>query len=264
MKWTVLTDNRTTNDHLITEHGLSILLETERHRILLDTGASDVFLRNAETLGVDLQNVDYLFLSHGHSDHTGGLAHFLNINHRARVIVAQDAVGGRYFSRRKGLHSISAPWPEALRSRAIFVNESCTLDGDLHILAHIPQRFPLPQANCHLFVQDADGNYVPDDFRHELVLYTEGVLFTGCAHSGIENILAACPWKVNMAVGGLHCLDDHESEEELNLLAHRLKNNYPHTHIYTSHCTGDKVFATLQREMGELLQPFACGTEVRV
>ena len=124
MKWTVLTDNRTTDDHLITEHGLSILLETERHRILLDTGASDVFLRNAETLGVDLQNVDYLFLSHGHSDHTGGLAHFLNINHQARVIVAQEAVGGQYFSRRKGLHSISAPWPE-LRYRGQMGNRNC-------------------------------------------------------------------------------------------------------------------------------------------
>ena len=52
MKWTVLSDNRACNDLLQTEHGLSILLETDKHRILLDTGASDVFIRNAEANGL--------------------------------------------------------------------------------------------------------------------------------------------------------------------------------------------------------------------
>ena len=69
MKWTVLTDNRTCNDQLQTEHGLSILLETDKHHILLDTGASDVVIRNAETLGVDLSTVDYVFISHGQTGH---------------------------------------------------------------------------------------------------------------------------------------------------------------------------------------------------
>ena len=96
MKWTVLSDNRTKNDLLATEHGLSILLETEQHRILLDTGASDVFIHNATHLGIDLSTVDYVFISHGHSDH------------------------------------------------------------------------------------------VNDDFHHELALYTNGLLFTGCAHSGLK------------------------------------------------------------------------------
>ena len=73
MKWTVLTDNRTNDCQLQTEHGLSILLETGQYSILLDTGASDVFIRNAEKLGIDLSTVDYVFISHGHSDHAGGL-----------------------------------------------------------------------------------------------------------------------------------------------------------------------------------------------
>lgn len=66
MKWTVLVDNRTNNPTFETEHGLSILLETERLSILLDTGASDLLMRNAERLGKDLSRVDYVFISHGH------------------------------------------------------------------------------------------------------------------------------------------------------------------------------------------------------
>ena len=88
MKWTVLSDNRSrstsgrlqgkNDSRLSTEHGLSILLETEQYRILLDPGASDVFIRNAEVLGIDLSTVDYVFISHGHSDHAGGLRFFLS------------------------------------------------------------------------------------------------------------------------------------------------------------------------------------------
>ena len=84
MKWTVLSDNRTQNPSLETEHGLSILLETEKHRFLLDTGASDVFIRNAEKMGIDLSMVDYVFISHGHSDHAGGLLHLMAIMTKRR------------------------------------------------------------------------------------------------------------------------------------------------------------------------------------
>ena len=61
MKWIVLSDNRAKDPSLQTEHGLSILLETGHHRILLDTGASDVFIRNAKRMGIDLGTVDYVY-----------------------------------------------------------------------------------------------------------------------------------------------------------------------------------------------------------
>ena len=112
MKWTVLSDNRSSDSCLSTEHGLSILLTTELHKILLDTGASDVFIRNAELLGVDIFDVDYVFISHGHSDHAGGLRHFLEHNQKAKVIVSPDAISGRFFSKRGNLHSITTEWPE--------------------------------------------------------------------------------------------------------------------------------------------------------
>jgi len=259
MKWTVLSDNRSCDGSLETEHGLSILLETDRHRVLLDTGASDVFIRNAKKMGIDLSTVDYTFISHGHSDHAGGLKYFMNINDRARIIVSPDAVSGKFFSKRRYLHSITTEWPEGNKERFLMIDKTCKISDSLHIIAHIPQTNPMPQGNQHLLVENTEDNYVNDDFRHELALYTDGLLFTGCAHSGLENILAACPYPVHTIVGGFHLLDDHESEEELTKLAKRLIEAYPETQFYTSHCTGDKVFAILKTIMGNQLHAFSCG-----
>lgn len=260
MKWTVLSDNRTNDSQLFTEHGLSILLETERHRILLDTGASDVLIRNADLLGIDLSTVDYVFISHGHSDHAGGIQYFLKMNRQAKAIVSPDAMSGNFYSKRGNLHSITTAWPESIKDRLITVEKTNEIADGLCIIAHIPQIHPMPKGNTHLFVKDANGEYVNDDFRHELALYTDGFLFTGCAHSGIENILAACPYSVKSVVGGFHLLDGQESEEELKILAKRLKEHYPITQFYTSHCTGDKVFEVMKGVMGEQLQSFRCGT----
>ena len=264
MKWTVLSDNRTNNDQLETEHGLSILLETDKHRILLDTGASDVFVRNAEKMDIDLSTVDYVFISHGHSDHAGGLKHFMEVNNKAKVIVSTDALKGRFFSKRQYLHSITTAWPNIPQERLLIAGHSESIGDDIFIFAHIPQIHPMPEGNQHLFVENTDGGYLNDDFRHELALYTNGLLFTGCAHSDLENILAACPYSVKTVVGGFHLLDDQETEEELAALAQRLKAKYPETQFYTSHCTGDKVFAKLKTVMGDLLHAFSCGMTITI
>ena len=264
MKWTVLSDNRSHDDSLETEHGLSILLETDKHRILLDTGASDMFIRNAERLGIDLSTVDYVFISHGHSDHAGGLQHLMKINEKAKVLVSPDAMSGKFFSKRGNLHGIIAEWPRKDDDRLVMINQACAIAENIHVIAHIPQNHPMPKGNQNLYVQNTAGDYIHDDFRHELALYVDGLLFTGCAHSGLENILAACPYPVKTVVGGFHLLDDQETEEELAALAQRLKAKYPETRFYTSHCTGDKVFAILKTVMGDLLHAFSCGMTITV
>ena len=262
MKWTVLSDNRSSDSHLSTEHGLSILLETERHKILLDTGASDLFIRNAGQLGIDLSDVDYVFISHGHSDHAGGLRYFLEYNRQAQVIVSPDAMSGKFFSKRGDLHSITTEWPEIDDDRLILIDQTCEIAEVLHVIAHISQIHSMPKGNQNLYVQDAHGDYIHDDFRHELALYADGLLFTGCAHSGLENILSACPWHVHTVVGGFHLLDGQETDEELVALTQRLKANYPETRFYTSHCTGDNVFEVMKGVMGKQLQSFRCGTMI--
>lgn len=83
-----------------------------------------MFIRNAELLGVDICDVDYVFISHGHSDHAGGLRHFLEHNQKAKVIVSPDAISGRFFSKRGNLHSITTEWPEIDDDRLILIDKT--------------------------------------------------------------------------------------------------------------------------------------------
>ena len=91
IKITTLVENSVYGKGLQGEHGLSLLVDTGEHRLLFDTGASDLFIRNAGALGIDLGDVDFLVLSHGHRDHTGGLHHFLAMNHKAKVTARKSS-----------------------------------------------------------------------------------------------------------------------------------------------------------------------------
>ena len=90
IKITTLVENSVYGKGLQGEHGLSLLVDTGEHRLLFDTGASDLFIRNARILGIDLKEVDFLVLSHGHRDHTGGLHHFLAVNDKAQVVCKRE------------------------------------------------------------------------------------------------------------------------------------------------------------------------------
>ena len=92
-----LIENTEGNPECVYEHGLSFYIETKAHKILLDLGQTDNSLRNAKALGIDLQAVDTVVLSHGHYDHSGGIIPFTGINDRAAIYM-QCSAGGEYYA----------------------------------------------------------------------------------------------------------------------------------------------------------------------
>lgn len=87
MKIITLVENSCGNENCIAEHGLSIYIETEKHKLLLDTGQTDAIVKNAEVLGIDPSAVDTVILSHGHYDHSGGILPFSKLNRTAQIIM---------------------------------------------------------------------------------------------------------------------------------------------------------------------------------
>lgn len=92
MKIINLVEN-TKKGECLNEHGLSFYVETKKHKLLIDTGASDMFIQNAECLGVDLTQIDTVILSHGHYDHSGGLLPFAKLNPSAKIYLKDTADG---------------------------------------------------------------------------------------------------------------------------------------------------------------------------
>lgn len=265
----ILSDNRTDNPLLETEHGLSVYLENNGRKYLLDTGASDLFMRNAEKLGVDLGEVDYCLISHGHNDHIGGLPAFLEMNHRAKVILSSEIPGAEYASVRRYLHSITGDVDfQKHGDRFVFIKEDSYVDG-IHVYSHLAHHHAQPLGDRMLLIKSDDGKFVKDAFRHELAFVVGDVLFTGCAHNGILNILESIQEPVRLSIGGFHLLDSHlsehyETDEQLRDISSELARRYPDMDFYTGHCTGEHCYGVLSEEKGLQLHQFHCGDEIGI
>lgn len=272
MRIVVLADNRKISSDFQIEHGLCIYIETDQHKILLDTGASDIFIQNAKKLGVNLKAVDYVFISHGHSDHIGGLSFFLELNTKAKVIMSSVIQNQSYFSKRDGLHSISTKFDfDTYRKRIIFVDKELLITDGIQIYTNQSKKCATPLGNKNLFKKEDNGELILDDFNHELI-FTIGkeklLVYTGCAHNGLLNILETVTMStsipINWVLGGFHLLAPrkeilYESESEITAIGNALQSQYSKTIFLTGHCTGENAFTTLSQILTNHLIQFYCG-----
>ena len=166
MKITVLAENTACREDLTCEHGLSLFIETGKHRILFDAGQTDAFAENAEKLGIDLKTADLAILSHGHYDHSGGIARFLEANSVAPVYLHREAFTPHYNADGKYI-GVDPALAESPRLRFTDREETLAEGITLHSCNHLPR--PVPFGSFGLTMQ-ASGQIQPDDFRHEQYL----------------------------------------------------------------------------------------------
>lgn len=252
MKLVTLMENTTACDNLRCEHGLSLYLETGDHKILFDAGQSSAFAENAEKLGVDLREVDFAVLSHGHYDHGGGLEEFLKINNTAPVYISSHAFEPHYSANGYIGLDLQLQGREQLRS----VAEKTSLKEGITLY----QLDVVPADTAGLEMEE-QGQRKPDDFRHEQYLLVEEggkrILISGCSHKGILQIMEA--FRPDILVGGFHFMKI-TAEETLRKAAEKLLEY--DTVYYTGHCTGQTQYAYLKSVMGDQLHYIAAGTIV--
>ena len=140
------------------------------------------------------------------------------------------------------------------------------MDG-IHIYAYLSHHHALPLGDRTLLIKADSGEFVKDTFLHELAFVVGDVLFTGCAHNGILNILESIQEPIRLCLGGFHLLDSHlsehyETDEQLREISSELVRRYPYVEFYTGHCTGEHCFEVLSEEKFLRLHQFHCGDDI--
>lgn len=272
MRIIILMENTKSEEAFEAEHGLSVYVETSTHKLLVDTGASPKTWENASLLGVDLQTIDTVVLSHGHYDHSGGLMTFARENSHAAIYVSAEA-DGRYYSEKL----IDGVWdshyigidPAIMQLPEIrIIDQDYRIDEELFLYGHVTGRRLWPQSNLNLKVE-RNGRREQDTFSHEqyVVVESEGkkILISGCAHNGILNILDrfreiydADP---DLVFTGFHMMkrEDYTKEEAEMVQKTAAELKQKHTIFYSGHCTGGKAMKLMGDIMGEKLKEMHAG-----
>jgi 7,8-dihydropterin-6-yl-methyl-4-(beta-D-ribofuranosyl)aminobenzene 5'-phosphate synthase len=258
---TALSENTAGMGDFLAEWGLSILVESDNVRVLLDSGTSISAVHNAETLGIDFSQIDKIVLSHGHYDHTGGLREVLRrIKKEVEIIAHPDIWQAKYHRRKTGERFIGIPFQreelESLGARFRLSAEPVKITENIMTTGEIPMVTDYETIDSGLFVK-LDSGLEPDpvmDDRAVIVKSEQGlIIILGCAHRGMINTIYHARditgiSEVQAVIGGSHLIG--ASEEHLWQSITALKELGTQK-LGLCHCTDLPVISILAQEFGE-------------
>ena len=268
---TILVDN-VAPDGLEAEHGFSLWLEVSGRHLLFDTGQSAMLGRNAGRLGIDLSQADALVLSHGHYDHTGGVAVALDRASDAEIYLHPAALGSHYSIRGGVVRDIAMPRGsrdalERATKETHWVTEPVSLGADVWLSGPIARLTAFEDPGGPFFL---DGERsAPDPIADDLALWvcTERglVVICGCCHSGLVNTLLQAEHvsgesRLLAVVGGLHLgeASDLRLEETVRELRARGAQL-----VVPCHCTGEVAALRLEDRLGSRVVRGGVGVSLR-
>jgi 7,8-dihydropterin-6-yl-methyl-4-(beta-D-ribofuranosyl)aminobenzene 5'-phosphate synthase len=237
MRLIVLNDNEAENK-FEGEHGLSFLIENEKN-ILFDVGPSDVFLRNAKKLGINIDNIDFIVLSHGHYDHGNGLKFIKN----KKLICHPGCFIKRYRKKDDSYVGLPITEEEAKKNfKLILSKEPYTISENIFFLGEIPRKNDFEAKKTTFHKEGKENDFIMDDSALAIKSKKGLIVVTGCSHSGICNIIEYAKKvtkleKVYAVVGGFHLL---EVDEITNKTIEYMKKEKIEK-IYPSHCVLEPV-----------------------
>lgn len=264
MEIRVLVENVVYNQGLYGEHGLSFLVKEDGIKILFDTGQTDNIIKNMSAFQEKIEDIDYIVLSHGHYDHTGGLQYILEKNKTAKVLLKRAALDEKVSTSTGKERDISFPMRNNYKdypNEFIFVEDSYEISENIKITAKIEKKYEFEDDEKKLFVRKE--KLEKDEFDDELFMTIKNGerlnVFTGCAHSGIINILQTAMAvnkmnKIGSIIGGTH-LKGKSDERIIQTLKELEKINF--LNMYVCHCTGIEEYVYLKSKFGNKVD-YAC------
>lgn len=274
MKIINLVENTAGEKGCMFEHGLSFYIEAGEHKLLLDFGQTqECMLQNAKKLGIDLGKVDIAILSHGHYDHAGGILPFIKMNPNVKIYMQEAACGEYYHVEKKrdilryiGINKAIKELPQVQ-----FVKENMSITKDIDLFAGVKGKRNFSRGN-KVLKRKLGEQFLEDDFIHEqYAVIRDGemtVLFSGCAHNGILNIIdeykRIYQKYPDIIISGFHMLQKNgyseKDIENIRDVARELKTFS--IKFYTGHCTGEFAFSLMKEIMGEQIEEIHSGMRI--
>ncbi len=273
MKIVTLLDNKTEDKKLSSTHGLSLYIEVNNKKILFDLGPNNYYKKNAKKLGIDLTDVDYLIISHGHYDHGTGIKQFLKLNTKAEVFISTYAFDDHI--KKNGRKQYDIGIGKAPRSERVHYVDQETLEifSNVYVTDEVNYKTPIIGEQNLLIYED--GKYIEDHFHHEIYLIVhhkkQTILVSGCSHKGIGNIIADIEKRIKRDithfVGGLHFSHydsfNFKETDYLQTLSHTLSTK-KNVKVFACHCTGDDAFSELKRSMKDNIELIKTGSSIEI
>ncbi len=266
---TVLYDAFGKDAAMTKDWGYAALVEINGKRILFDTGDdAGVLAKNVRAKGVDLTKLDFVVLSHRHSDHVSGLSYVLSVNPQVKIYAPKEGFGifgsdlpSKFYRKDDSLpaemrYYNGAP-PETMQFGTLFPGANIQLIDRTTEVA--------PGITLIALISDAPGTKELKELSLAIDTPDGVVLVVGCAHPGIEAIVAEAV-KINPHIhfltGGFHLLT--AQDQVIEKVANALHDTYKVDYIAPGHCTGEPTFAALQKVFGDRYLYAGLGTTLSV
>ena len=234
--------------------GFGILIEAENKRILFDTSYFNDIIKNAKKGKIDLSNIDYIILSHGHIDHTEGLR-FVDFSNVKNLLAHPDCFQKKYF---KGEGYIGIPLLLDYlkrKTKVILTKEPFWIEKDkIVFLGQIPRKINFEAKEPVGYLENEEDDFVLDDSAIAIKTKKGLIIISGCSHSGICNIIEYAKKvcnenKIYVLMGGFHLFNREVADKTIEFIKDQNIEQ-----IYPAHCLDNYAFSKFKEIGGKRIR----------